>query len=401
MKKILLLIVVLMAFCADGIAQTTDAKSLIRKSRERCQSIQCGHYEMEHRMKYMDRKDTLVDRQVCHFKKVPNDTLFGKYFLMGNLDESDDYSLYTGNEYVTFDNSTGTTMPCAEWAKEIIRIRHNLDFYTPLTELNSPSLMSENRLADSSYTYDLQEIISDGKPCYLIVVHGPTSDKPDANYGMMIIRSETTLCIDKESFLPVGYSVALDIVQAQDTMYQYEECRLLSFEPTVDETLLTLNTVPANVKMSNYAPYEEPQPLRKRTAAPDWSLPTLSGDTLSLSDLRGKVVLIDFFYRACAPCCAALPTLQRLHEKYKDRGFVMVGIDPIDDPVEAEMADFLAKRGITYTVAFSGRELAKAYHVSGYPTLFFVNRKGKIMQVYVGYSKDMEAEIEKQLLRML
>jgi thioredoxin-related protein len=52
-------------------------------------------------------------------------------------------------------------------------------------------------------------------------------------------------------------------------------------------------------------------------------------------------------------------------------------------------------------VAFADRELAETYHVSGYPTLFFVNRKGKIMQVYVGYSKDMEAEIEKQLLKML
>jgi thioredoxin-related protein len=65
------------------------------------------------------------------------------------------------------------------------------------------------------------------------------------------------------------------------------------------------------------------------------------------------------------------------------------------------MADFLSKRGISYTVAFADRELAETYHVWGYPTLYFVNRKGKIMQVYVGYSKDMEAEIEKQLLKML
>lgn len=401
MKKILLLIVVLMAFCADGIAQTTDAKSLIRKSRERCQSIQCGHYEMERRMKYVSQKDTTVERQYCHFKKVPTDTIFGKYFLMGNPDGSDWGSLYTGNELVDFNDGTGTIMPTAEWANEIIHYRHNYEFYKPLTEQSTFVLMSDELLADSNYTYDMQETTIDGRPCYQVVINGPTSDEPDANFGTKIIRNETTLWIDKEDYVQVRYSNAYDIVEGLDTMYQYEECRLLSFEPTVDESLLTLNAVPANVKLSNYVPYEAPKPLRKRSVAPDWALPTLSGDTLSLSDLRGKVVLIDFFYKSCAPCCAALPALQRLHEKYKDRGFVMVGIDPFDDPDEDAMADFLSKRGISYTVAFADRELAETYHVSGYPTLFFVNRKGKIMQVYVGYSKDMEAEIEKQLLKML
>jgi len=401
MKKILLVTVALVAFCAGATAQTPDAKSIIRQSRQKCQSIQCGHYEMERRMKYMSDKDTTVERQYCHFKKVPTDTIFGKYFLMGNPDGSDWNSLYTGNELVDFNDGTGTNMPTAEWANEIIHSRRNYEFYEPLTEQSTFVLMSDELLAESNYTYDMQETTIDGRPCYQVVINGPTSDEPDANFGMKIIRNETTLWIDKEDYLQVRYSNAYDIVEGLDTMYQYEECRLLSFEPTVDESLLTLNAVPANVKLSNYVPYEAPKPLRKRSVAPDWALPTLSGDTLSLSDLRGKVVLIDFFYKSCAPCCAALPALQRLHEKYKDRGFVMVGIDPFDDPDEDAMADFLSKRGVNYTVAFADRELAETYHVSGYPTLFFVNRKGKIMQVYVGYSKDMEAEIERQLLKML
>lgn len=401
MKRFFLVTVALVAFCSGATAQTPDAKSIIRQSRQKCQSVQCGHYEMERRMKYMSDKDTTVERQYCHFKKVPTDTIFGKYFLMGNPDGSDWSSLYTGNELVDFNDGTGTTMPTAEWADEIIRFRRNYEFYEPLTEQSTFMLMSDELLVDSNYTYDMQETTIDGRPCYQVVINGPTSDEPDANFGMKIIRNETTLWIDKEDYLQVRYSNAYDIVDGLDTMYEYEECRLLSFEPTLDESLLTLNAVPANVKLSNYVPYEAPKPLRKRSVAPGWALPTLSGDTLSLSDLRGKVVLIDFFYKSCAPCCVALPALQRLHEKYKDRGFVMVGIDPFDDPDEDAMADFLSKRGISYTVAFADRELAETYHVSGYPTLFFVNRKGKIMQVYVGYSKDLETEIERQLLKML
>ena len=157
----------------------------------------------------------------------------------------------------------------------------------------------------------------------------------------------------------------------------------------------------ANVKLKDYEPYEEPEPLAEGTPAPDWALPTLAGDTVRLADLRGKVVLLDFFYKHCAPCCAALPFLQSLHEKYKDRGVVLLGIDPIDDPVKDEMADFLAKRSVTYTVLFSDRELSSTYHIVGYPKLFFIDRDGKIAKVQSGYHPTLEESIEEQLQKML
>lgn len=355
---------------------------------------------MERRMKYVSDKDTTVRLQSCDFKKVPSDKIFGMHFLSSHMQESKRWcNLYTGNEHVWFDDSTGTTMSCARWKDEIISIRHNIEFYTALTDMSCSPLPSEETLSDSSYSYHMSEVVLDGKPCYLVDILGPTDE--NKTMGIRTIRYEINLWIDKSDYLPVKYSVAIDLVQQQDTMYQYEECRLLVFEPEVDESRLTLAAVPAQVVLEDYVPYEPPKKLRRGTLAPDWSLPTLDGDTVRLADLRGKVVLIDFFYKSCAPCCAALPTLQSLHEKYKDKGLVVVGIDPYDDPEKDEMADFLSKRGVTYTVLFSGRDLPEAYHVYEYPTLFFVNRKGKIMKVQYGFSKDMESPIEKQLLKLL
>ena len=153
--------------------------------------------------------------------------------------------------------------------------------------------------------------------------------------------------------------------------------------------------------MMDYVPYVPPTPLEENTQAPEWTLPTLKGDSISLADLRGKVVLVDFFYKGCAPCGAAMPVLQRLHEKYKDQGVVVIGIDPIDDPVKDDMTDFLAKRGIDYTVVFSSRNLPQEYHVTGYPTLFFINTEGKIEKVHEGFSQTMEQELEEQIQKML
>lgn len=182
---------------------------------------------------------------------------------------------------------------------------------------------------------------------------------------------------------------------------QFDDCLLVEFHPKVDSASLTIQSLPDKMVLTDYMPNEPTEPLSDGTMAPDWSLPTLTGDTVRLADLRGKVVLIDFFYKSCAPCFAALPILQSLHEKYNDKGVVMIGIDPIDDPEKDEMADFLAKRGITYTTLYSDRKLPQDYHVSAYPTLFFIGRDGKIVKVERGFSKTMEEKIEEQLQNML
>jgi len=387
-----------------GCNSQPTAEEVLRKSYQKCQSIQGGHYEMEERMKYMSGNDTTHYRYACDFKKLPDDTVYYRAFAMFEENLNSEYSrhfLYTGNEFVNYDDSTGTIMPCDPWAADIIATRHNRTFYSVLTHLSSYPLPNEEGLADSTYSYSLSETRLDGKPCYLVDILGPVDDEPDTVFGMQTLRYEINLWIDKKDYLPIQYSIAFDVLEQQDTMYQYNEFKLLAFDPNVDESKLTLASIPENIVLKDYEPYEDPEPLAEGTPAPEWSLPTLTGDTIRLADLKGKVVLLDFFYKSCAPCCAAMPVLQSLHEKYKDKGFMMIGIDPIDDPEKDKMVDFLAKRGITYTILFSERELSDTYRVSGYPTLYFLDREGKIAKMHIGFGKGMEEELEADLIELL
>lgn len=379
-----------------------SVETVIRKSREKCQSIQEGHYVVDRKKKFMSDQDTNISRLTCDFKKLPDDTIFGKAFALmeepqGHPEWNEHY-LYTGNEFVYL-NDTATVLPCAQWAETIMRRRHNFEFYTALTNKSCYPVPSEENLADSNYSFSLSETRLDGKPCYLVDVLGPT-DENEAQ-GIKCLRYEINLWIDKADYLPLQYTIAYDIVEQQDTMYQYDEFKLVSFDPRIDESKLTMKSIPSHITIKDYVPYKRPAPLAEGTPAPEWSLPTLAGDTVHLADLKGKVVLVDFFYKSCAPCCAALPTLQSFHEKYKDRGLVVVGIDPYDDPAKDEMSKFLAKRGITYTVLFSNRELSATYRIYGFPTLFFIDREGKIVKIHTGFSKDMGTELEEQLLKML
>jgi len=89
----------------------------------------------------------------------------------------------------------------------------------------------------------------------------------------------------------------------------------------------------------------------------------------------------------------ALPALQALSEKYKDKGLRVIGIDPFDTK-EDDMGTFLSKRGITYTVLMDGKDVASSYHVSGYPTMYLVDKTGKIIFVQEGYGKDVDKTLD-------
>lgn len=382
-----------------------DAKSVLRLSREKCQSIQQGHYVMEHKEKYMSDKDTDMVRFTCDFRKLPDDTIYGKAFNMTfePMDEKANWRghiLYTGREKVWISDTTAVIQSCDQWADKIIAGRHNQVFYTALTNKSCHPIPDEEHLADSSYTYSLSDAELDGRPCHLTRYYKTDFD-PDTVYGINTLLYEVSIWIDKRNYLPVKYTVFFVNEENRDTMTQFEEYRLTAFDTVLDPSRLTLDAIPANLPKRDYVPYTPPEPLAEGTPAPDWALPTLAGDTVRLTDLRGKVVLLDFFYKACAPCCAAMPFLQSLHEKYKDQGVVLLCIDPIDDPVKDEMADFIAKRGITYTVLFSDRELSKTYHIAAFPTLFFIDRDGKIAKVHRGYHPTLEAAIEEHLQKML
>src|SRR6185503_1959515 len=129
--------------------------------------------------------------------------------------------------------------------------------------------------------------------------------------------------------------------------YQYEIDVLNKYEINnlKDESILTLGSIPSYYKLKDYVPYKSAEPLPKDTLAPSWQLLSLADEKISLTELKGKLVLIDFFYKSCYPCMQALPASQTLNEKYKDKGLRIIGIDPYDKK-EDDIAAFLAKRGV-------------------------------------------------------
>jgi len=403
MKKILTFSI-LFLICIFSYSQ--DAKEILKKSFEKCQSVQNGYYEMTRYMKNMSDNDTAKSSFHCSFKKLKDDTLYSSSFYYKGFwnDEYGGDVLYTGDDFVItrIKDSTAIIRSKKLWAKDIESSAHNYIFYSPLTDKTSYPLPKDSDYINNSRIFKFigEETVKNLRCFHVQVNVIPVNNSTDI---LKALRIEHHFWINKADYIPVQFSVAYDLLMNNDTMYQYEVCTINKYEVDnlKDETVLTLNSIPSYFKIQDYVPYKSSLPLPLDTIAPDWELFSLTDEKVNLKSLQGQLVLVDFFYKACYPCMKALPALQALHEKYKNSGLKVIGIDPYDDKEEDDIVQFLSKRGVTYTVLLGGKEASKEYRVSGYPTIFLIDKQGKIIFIQVGYGEDTEIKLEELIKKNL
>jgi len=123
---------------------------------------------------------------------------------------------------------------------------------------------------------------------------------------------------------------------------------------------------------------DEKVPLAVSFAAPDFSAKDAEGEDISLSSLKGKIVLLDFWASWCAPCRDELPNVAQVAKDYADRGVVVIGIDL--DRNEGAFTGAVSYFGLTYKQVFDGSEgkISSLYRVSGIPMSYLIDQEGII-----------------------
>jgi thiol-disulfide isomerase/thioredoxin len=115
--------------------------------------------------------------------------------------------------------------------------------------------------------------------------------------------------------------------------------------------------------------------------------------TLSLSELRGKAVVLDFWATWCPPCRAEAPILDKVSRRWRDQDVVVVGVDT-DKPEEGDPREFVQQKGLTYPMVRdeTGAVSWGLYKVDSLPTLIFVSRTGKVIASRTGPTSEDEIE---------
>jgi cytochrome c biogenesis protein CcmG/thiol:disulfide interchange protein DsbE len=132
---------------------------------------------------------------------------------------------------------------------------------------------------------------------------------------------------------------------------------------------------------------------------PDFTLITFDGQPLTLSELRGQVVIINFWASWCPPCREEAPYLEQTWRKYRDQGVVFIGVDYVD--TEPEALAYIAEFDITY---FNGpdlrTEISQAYNIQGVPETFYVAKNGELRGLKIGplQPPELDQKIEELLV---
>jgi cytochrome c biogenesis protein CcmG/thiol:disulfide interchange protein DsbE len=120
--------------------------------------------------------------------------------------------------------------------------------------------------------------------------------------------------------------------------------------------------------------------------APVYELADLTGQTVSSETFAGKVVIVDFWTTWCPPCRQEIPHFVQLQSKYRDQGLAIVGLS-LDAGGAKDVAPFAEEYDVNYTMLVGADEVAKAFGgVVSIPTTFVIDRQGKIVKRFIGYT---------------
>lgn len=142
--------------------------------------------------------------------------------------------------------------------------------------------------------------------------------------------------------------------------------------------ILSLKLNDSSYKFSNQVAIKDNLP------APDFTFPGLDGKTVSLSDYKGKVVLVNIWATWCPPCVDEMPSMEKLYHKFKGENFEILAVS-IDESGLKAVAPFMKKSGLTFPALIDSEGAIKTvYGITGIPESFIIDKQGFLIKKIVG-----------------
>lgn len=257
-------------------------------------------------------------------------------------------------------------------------------------------------MSDAKEAVFVGEKTSNGKKVYDILLKQRLGDVnlwiDTKTYMVLRISADMTKAIEEErKKIPGVPEMEVTYTETHDNVRLNKSIDDASFEfvPPADAA-----EVEDLVKDGLGRQKEEESPLKGEIAM-DFTLDGLKdGESFTLSQYRGKVVMLDFFATWCPPCRKELPLLQKLNEKYKDKDFIFIAVDSMEEKRVVE--NFAASQKLDFNIALdTDGSVGNKFRVDSYPTLVIIDKFGNISGVHVGYDPEIESRVGKEIDELL
>ena len=134
--------------------------------------------------------------------------------------------------------------------------------------------------------------------------------------------------------------------------------------------------------------------------APDFTLKSRSGKNIRLAELRGKVVMLNFWASWCTPCREEMPLLEKIHQRYESLGFTLLGINI--ENTHDDVKKFLSDVKVSFPVLYdTTNKVSELYSISAMPTTILIDRDGNMRFLHKGYKPGYEESYRQQVKTLL
>ena len=160
----------------------------------------------------------------------------------------------------------------------------------------------------------------------------------------------------------------------------------------------TLTLIGFTLMFSTSVTYAASEKLSGKAA--NFTLKSRSGKNIKLSELRGEVVMLNFWASWCGPCRKEMPLLEKIHKKYKKLGFTLLGVNVEQDTRAAKR--YLKDVKVSFPVLFDpANKTSKLYNLSAMPTTILIDRNGNKRFLHKGYKAGYENNYKKEIKKLL
>lgn len=380
-----------MSFALIVFSSTTNAQnSILQNAMARIYSYKNFSYQSIRKIKELWAADTTMKQYKSVFLKAPENKNFGYFFNVETHDTNNklaDADVYNGQDIIHINPGDST-----------YATRENLSFDMQST---IPGCLQwiQSRLENYPVkTVKVKDTTINAITCsHLIITVWDTVIDKERNY------TEVNLFIDESSGMP-----DLIVTKSRNTTFgsgvstYYSESCYFDHKINQDSINTTSLTIPDGFHQQTAQaelPRKPNELLSPESDAPAWILFDSEGRKMSLAQLKGKVILIDFFFIGCGSCLEVLKPLSRLHKKYQGQNVALVSMTFRDN--KKASAAFRKIYNINYPIYIDAGGVVEAYKVEAFPTFYFIDKKGKVAKAIAGYDPGFEEKAAAMIDKLL